>query len=617
MSILTALNHLYDRMLADGNVARPGFSTEKISFEMVIAEDGRPLYLNDLRNHSNKKPTPCLMTVPAAVDRANNIKSNFLWDKTAYLFGVIAAKDGEEQIKPGEGHRTAREHTEFVASHQKRLEGVKDEGLLALLRFLDLWKPDFFAREGYSIEALDQNIVFRLEGDIGSDDAPRFLHQRPIVPQILEAAEDESKALCLVTGEQDQIARLHRPVKGVMGAQSSGAKLVSFNKPAYDSYGKEQGANAPISEKAAFAYGTALNSLLAAASRRKLRVGDSTVVFWAEAATRDVADFSEMLMGKAFNPPDEATETEKLRENIRKVAEGRGGANQDFDPETKVYLLGLAPNAARLSVRFWHQGRFGDFARNMADFWEDLRIEGHPDFPPWKGPPAVWSLLYETAIRVGDKKEVKADTIPPLLGGEVMRAVLMGQSLPRSLLMAVVRRVRADRDANWQRVARRAAICKAVINRALKSARPPGDETIFEEEMIPVSLDTENTNPAYLLGRLFAVLERAQSAALSGLNATIKDRYFAAASATPARVFPLLVKNATHHIALLKKGGKGGLGYFLEKDLGLIWMGLEADMPRAFNLEDQGRFIAGYYHQRWTPNQDETDDASGNKENDQ
>ena len=328
-----------------------------------------------------------------------------------------------------------------------------------------------------------------------------------------------------------------------------------------------------------------------------MRIGDTTTVFWAEAKAAGVADHTEMLLGRAINPPDDASEGKRLQAALGEVASGRP-ADPQLDPDTTVYMLGLAPNAARLSVRFWHVGRFGDFARNAVAFWDDLRIEGHPDHPPWHGPPAVWSLLYETAIRVGGKP--KADTIPPLLGGEVMRAVLTGRPLPRSLLTAVIGRVRADGQVSG----RRAAICKAVINRGLRGH----DETLFEKEMIPVSLDRHNTNPAYRLGRLFAVLESAQSAALPGLNATIKDRYFAAASATPARVFPLLVKNATHHLALLKKGEKGGLGYWLEQQMGDIWAGLEADMPRAFNLEDQGRFIAGYYHQRWTPKAADQDD---------
>ncbi len=586
MTILTALNQLYDRMLAEGKAPCPSFSTEKISFELVIAANGRPLYLNDLRSHSSKKTAPRLMDVPEAVERSSNIKPNFLWDKTAYVLGVTACENTEGQIAPGQGKRTAREHAAFAASHRERLEAAKDEGLQALLRFLDLWEPEFFAQNGFSIEALDQNIVFRLEGDNGADGAPRFLHERPAVLPFLEVVKDESTALCLVTGMQAPIARLHRSVKGVMGAQSSGASLVSFNEPAYESYGKSQGANAPVSEQAAFAYGTALNCLLAKSSKHNLRVGDTTVVFWAEAATREVADFSEMLMGAAFSPPNEAAETIKLRADVQKVAEGRGGDDPEFDPDTKIYLLGLAPNAARLSVRFWHSGSFGGFARHVQRFWDDLSIEP----AGWTGHPAAWSLLYETALHVDGK--ANADTIPPLLSGNVMRSVLTGQPLPRTLLSAVIARVRADGRVNG----RRAAICKAVVNR------------VSMKEEISVSLDPENMNPAYRLGRLFAVLERAQEAALPNLNATIKDRYFAAASATPARIFPLLVRNANHHLSSVKKGEKVRFGHWLEKQLGMIWLGLEADMPRVLTLEDQGRFLAGYYHQRWTKSEKNEND---------
>lgn len=384
-----------------------------------------------------------------------------------------------------------------------------------------------------------------------------------------------------------------------MGAQSSGASLVSFNDDASDSYGKSQGDNAPVSEYAAFAYGAALNALLERKGsdelERHLRIGDTTVAFWVDTPEADAAASMEDVMSQAINPPDEATECNRLRAALKDVADGRP-TDPGLDPDTTVYVLGLAPNAARLSVQFWHVGTFGDFAQTMLAFWEDLRIEGHPDHPPWKGPPAAWSLIYETALRVGGKAQTK--TISPLLGGELMRAVLTARPLPRSLLSAVVGRVRADGDVSG----RRAAIRKAVINRAL----PARDARDVKEEIIPVSLDPENTHPAYRLGRLFAVLERAQAAALPGLNATIKDRYFAAASATPARVFPLLVKTATHHLALLKKGENGGLGHWLERELGQIWLGLNRRHAPLVQPRGSGRFIAGYYHQRWPPKQGDT-----------
>lgn len=452
------------------------------------------------------------------------------------------------------------------------LAGATDPGLVALTRFLDRWTPDQFAALSLDPEALDQNIVFEFERG--------FIHDRPAAVALLR---DDAGAggLCLVTGATGPVARLHPSIRGVMGAQSSGASLVSFNAEAYESLGKSQGDNAPVSQAGAFAYGTALNALLErkanAADQRHLRIGDTTMVFWAEAVKAEAADWTEVLMGLAINPPDDAAETKTLQAALESVARGQATEDPRLDPSTKVYLLGLAPNAARLSVRFWHPGDFGGFARNVRRFWDDLAIEP----AGWKGPPAAWSLLYEVAL-LG-----KAENIPPLLGGQVMRAVLTGQPLPRSLLSGVIARIRAD----GRITARRAAICRAVINRHAA------------KEEIPVSLDPDNLNPAYRLGRLFAVLESIQQRALPGLNATIKDRYFAAASATPARVFPLLVKNATHHIALMRKEG-GGLGHWFESRMGAIWAGLGPDLPRSLNLEDQGRFVAGYYHEKFNKTKD-------------
>jgi CRISPR-associated protein Csd1 len=263
-----------------------------------------------------------------------------------------------------------------------------------------------------------------------------------------------------------------------------------------------------------------------------------------------------------------------LKAALEAAAKGRAAQSPEFDPDTRVYFLGLAPNAARLSVRFWQPGSFGGFARHITRFWDDLALEPSP----WKTNPAAWSLLYEVAARRDAK------TIPPRLGGDLMRAVLTGAPYPRTLLSGVINRIRADGDINGKR----AAICRAVINRNTN------------REEIPMSLDRENPNPAYRLGRLFAVLERTQQAALPGLNATIRDRYFAAASATPARIFPQLAKNATHHLSLMRKSDRGWLAHWLDREMGEIWGGLEADLPRSLNLEDQGRFVAGYYHQRWT-----------------
>ena len=591
MTILSALERLYSRMDAaeTDDVPRFGYSRESISFAVVLDANGRPLRLADKRSHAGKKPAPAPMNVPVG-DRTSGIKPNLLWDKTAYVFGVVAIEekgaDGNSRVVPGQRKRTAQEHAAFVDTHRDLLAGATDPGLAALRRFLECWRPGMFAEMEFNPEALDQNVVFEFDDGCGTV----FVHERPAAIALFDKPSENPSGPCLVTGAHAPTARLHPKIKRVKDAQPTGASLVSFNENAYESFGKSKGENAPVSERAAHAYVAALNALLADGSERRLQVGDATIVFWAEADRQEASSFAEMLMAKTFRPPDEAAEAMKLKAAISDVAAGRFVA-PEFDPATRIHILGLAPNAARLSVRFWHPGTFDEFARHVAGFWASLDI----DPSPWKGPPAAWSLLYETAIQVGGKP--KADTVPQLLGGQLMRSVLTGQPLPRTLLSAVIARIRTDGEING----RRAAICKAVINRTTK------------EEEVPVSLDPDNPNPAYRLGRLFAVLESAQRAALGkDVNATIKDRFFASASATPARVFPLLLKNTTHHLALLKKDeSRRWLGNWMEGQIGAIWLGLEADMPRTLTLEEQGRFIAGYYHQRCTKTKkDETEDGA-------
>ena len=254
-------------------------------------------------------------------------------------------------------------------------------------------------------------------------------------------------------------------------------------------------------------------------------------------------------------------------------------AAPDIDPATRYYVLGLGPNAARLSVRFWHQGTLGELSGRFREHWQDLRL----DPSPWKTQPAARQILYETAV------QRKPENIPPALGGALMRAIITGGRYPRPLFATVVARMRADGDITG----RRAAICKACLARDYRLG--------FEEEDVPVSLNPDETNPAYRLGRLFAVYEGVQRAALGrDVNATIKDRYFGAASTTPASIFPLLERNSAHHLSSLRRSGKGGLAHWFEREIDAILSGVDTAFPRSLRLEDQGRFALGYHHQRPT-----------------
>ena len=427
---------------------------------------------------------------------------------------------------------------------------------------------------------------FRLDGDLS------FVHQRTEARGIWNrhlAGQEGTEGLCLVNGSTGPLARLHAPIKGVRGAQSSGAAIVSFNLDAFESLAKKQGANAPVSQQAAFAYTTALNSLLARDSRRRIQIGDATTVFWADATGGDgAANAAEDLFAMLAEPPSATEEEARIADKLSAIGSGRplADAVAGVDEQTRFHVLGLSPNAARLSIRYWHTDTLGSIARRIVDHWRDMRIEPLP----WRTPPAAWRMLLETA------PQRKADRIPPIFCGTLMRAILTGSPYPRSLLAAVIMRMRQDRDINGLR----AAICKACIARDYRLG--------LSKEDVPVSLNPNETNVAYRLGRLFAVYERVQTAALGNVNATIRDRYFGAASATPASIFPLLERTSSHHLASLRKNEKAGLAHWFEREIDDILAGVDTALPRSLRLEDQGRFAIGYHHQRASRRRNSTDE---------
>ncbi|THG83810.1 type I-C CRISPR-associated protein Cas8c/Csd1 [Pseudomonas sp. A-1] len=590
--ILAALNGYYQRLLAQGAEISPfGYSQEKIGFVLVLSAQGELVDVQDIRELDGKKPQPKLLSVPQPEKRTSGVKSNFLWDKTSYVLGVADAKLSKEDKAAGKSaiKLSPTEHQAFRELHQKALASADDVGLQAFLQFLANWTPESFQPPLFREEMLDGNLVFRLDGQ------RQYLHESPAAQAIwanMQAAGESREGICLVSGAQQPLARLHPAIKGVNGAQSSGASIVSFNLEAFSSYGKSQGENAPVSEQAAFAYTTVLNHLLRRDehNHQRLQIGDASVVFWAEADSAGEAAAAEDLLWSMFDPPaDDDSEAEKLRLVLNAVASGR--PMRDLDPQleegTRMYVLGLAPNASRLSIRFWEAGSLGFFARRLAEHFRDLAIEPRP----WRIEPKLLRLCLEL-LPAGERDgksiyDLLQDKRIAKISGEMTRAILTGSRYPRSLLNNVIMRMRADGDISGVRV----ALCKAVLARDLRL----GVKGINEE--LPMSLDKEASNPGYRLGRLFAVLEGAQRAALGGqVNATIRDRYYGAASATPATVFPMLLRNTQNHLAKLRKE-RPGLAVNLERDIGEIIDGLQSHFPRSLRLEDQGRFAIGYYHQ--------------------
>ena len=575
MTILQALAGHYDRLASKGDAPTYGFSNEKISYAIVLSRDGQAVDVQSLQDMSGKKPRPGVRAVPRPVKRTSGIASNFLWDKTAYALGVKAG------ATPGTSVLAEREFSAFRALHDALLADSEDEGLSAFLAFLRTWQPTDYGtlRHAEDMLAANANLVFRLD-----DGELRFLHDREAARSVWANHLENgggSEGLCLVTGSRGPVARLHPAVKGVRGAQSSGASIVSFNLDAFESFDKFQGANAPVSERAAFAYTTALNVLLAPDSRQRIQIGDTTTVFWAAARDPEQSAAAEDLFSMLVAPPTDEEEAAQIRAKLQAIAEGRplAEAAPDTREDTRFYVLGLAPNAARLSIRFWHVETIGAFAERIVQHWRDLQLEP----PPWTSPPPVWRLLYETAT------QRKAENIPPMIGGALMRAILTGTPYPRALLAAVVARIRADKDVNGVR----AAVCKAIIARDRRIRGTAG-------EGVPVALQENSNDTAYNLGRLFAAYAYAERS-LAKRNATLRDKYAGAASATPLRVFPVLMRGYEHNRAGLAKAGgkKVGAGVRVEQAVSQIVDLLPgtADLPVSLTLEQQARFFIGFYHQ--------------------
>ncbi len=564
--ILQALHQLYLRRQRDPDPARrlpaPGLEDKEIPFVVELRADGVPVQLRDTRHSEAKgKPRAQRFLVPQAVKKTSGVAANLLWDTAEYALGVSAK---------GESARLAEQHKAFVARVAALASQLPDDaGLRALLGFLAAPQLQALQSSPAWEEMLQTNAIvsFELLGDGGA-----LIAERPAVlaalqqPQPSEATE---LAPCLVSeGRELPVARLHTAIKGVWGAQTSGANIVSFNLDAFNSYGKQQGLNAPVSQAAAFAYTTALNALLARDSRNRVQVGDASTVFWADEAhpfdgEHSLAD----LFGDGDNPDRHRDAVQALYQAVR------SGTRPIAEDGTRFYVLGLAPNAARLSVRFWLPGLpFAELAPRLAQHFDDIALKPRFDSDPPH--PSLFRLLCSLAL------QGKADNVPPRLAGEWMRSILEARPLPAGLLNAAVQRCKAERDVPYLR----ACVLKAWLNRQARQRGEPG----FKEE-----LDMQNDSAAYRLGRLFATLERIQEQAQPGINATIRDRYYGAASTTPVTVFTTLLRLKNAHLKKLS----GAYEAYFEKLIGEILAPVSA-MPRQLTLQQQGEFALGYYHQR-------------------
>ncbi|WP_118812146.1 type I-C CRISPR-associated protein Cas8c/Csd1 [Neisseria lactamica] len=564
--ILHALTQYYQRKAeSDGGIAQEGFENKEIPFIIVIDKQGNFIQLEDTRELKVKKKVGRTFLVPKGLGRSGSKSyevSNLLWDHYGYVL-AYAGEKGQEQ--------TDKQHASFTAKVNELKQALPDDaGVTAVAAFLssaeEKSKVMQAANWAECAKVKGCNLSFRLV-----DEAVDLVCQSKAVREYVSQAnqtqsDNVQKGICLVTGKAAPIARLHNAVKGV---NAKPAPFASVNLSAFESYGKEQGFIFPVGEQAMFEYTTALNTLLA--SENRFRIGDVTAVCWGAKRTPLEESLASLINGGGKDKPDEHIDAVKtLYKSLY------NGQYQKPDGKEKFYLLGLSPNSARIVVRFWHETTVAALSESIAAWYDDLQMvrgenSPYPEYMPL--PRLLGNLVLDG----------KMENLPSDLIAQITDAALNNRVLPVSLLQAALRRNKAEQKITYGR----ASLLKAYINRAIRAGR------LKNMKELTMGLDRNRQDIGYVLGRLFAVLEKIQAEANPGLNATIADRYFGSASSTPIAVFGTLMRLLPHHLNKLEFEGRA---VQLQWEIRQILEHCQR-FPNHLNLEQQGLFAIGYYHE--------------------
>lgn len=586
--ILQELYKLYERKNREGKIARPGFEYKEIPYLIIIDSHGNFVRFESTIYNDGRNKKSRIFHVPAAVKRSSGIEANLLWDNLSYVLGIPngEAERNLSKSKQVMATRLKKQKKAFYDKIKKFFAQTGIPELKAVIAFENvllnelqkdpLWSEITTSKTG-------ANLTFKIDGQNEIICANSQIMEH-ITKNLTSQGSKDFSAMCLVTGKEGEIEKIHPAIKGVLGAQSTGANIVSFNLPSFVSYGKEQSYNAPVSKYAAFAYTSALNHLLSKYSQQKIVLGDTTIVFWAEKENPLENDFAKFFTFS--EDTDNQSREIQATESIRRLLEAPKIGSKTY-PEQNIpfYVLGLAPNSSRLAIRFWLQDTVKQIEDSIRQYFLDLKIikpKIESDILP------LAELLRATAV------QGKRENIHPLLTSGLFAAALKNQPFPRIVLSCVIGRMHAEPEASQKFEYYRAALLKAYLNRLVRASQ-------YKTKLLEENMDEKNTNVAYRLGRLFAVLEYLQGKAIGNPNASIRDRYFASASSRPASVFPKLLNLAGYHVAKVKDEGGKWIDKLIQDILSVFPS--ENPFPRVMTLEEQGLFAVGYYQQKqwlWT-----------------
>lgn len=567
--ILQSLCEYYQRKKQD--LAPLGFEEKEIQFIIVINKNGEFINLENNAEIEGKKIIIKPNRVPKASGRSGGksyATAYCLWDHYGYIAAQPKLAKPTAQPTQKDIDLAEKQHHSFKILVKALAEDLPDDlGVQAVNKFLnDTAQIDNLKQHEVWQECIKKNgtnLSFRVAGATNlvcqSEYVLNWVKNQP------HAQNDITNSVCLLTGEETEVVRLHENIAGV---SQKPAPLASINNAAYNSFNKDKAFNFPVSTQASFEYATALNHLLRKGSNTKFRIANTTYVCWSKKQNQLEKTFPSIFTDNPDNPEQDTNRIKSLFSSIH------NGAYIDKDGSTEFFVLALTPNSARIAISYWKTGTVKEFSEHIAQWFEDLLIEGNDHF----GIPSLKKLLRHTALQYKD------DNVPPNLAPSVVRSILSGQKLPTTFLQAAIRRIKAEQgNVDFYRV----SIIKAYLNRKFRSAKP-------QQRKLTMSLNKDEKRIGYSLGRLFAALEKLQQDAQPGINATIRDRYYSSASCTPKSVFGTLMRLSTHH---LKKLENPSWKINAEKRMGEIMESI-AEFPSHLDLENQGLFAVGYYHQK-------------------